>query len=136
MSDKVKAGLELVEGKVYLRDKRNGRVHQYEELLGNMSYMERFVEGEEPKNAGPVNTPRFNSSAQDRAAEWDRQASLTPEQREAEAQREQEKKAPPPPPKKQYKLTDKANGKTVPQLMAEGMDKDSMIADGYLVEVT
>lgn len=75
--------LKMVEGKVYLRDTRNGKVHQYEDLLSNMSYMERFVFGEEPPK--PVEQAlHVTLSGIDRAAEWDRLASMTPEQLEAE----------------------------------------------------
>lgn len=78
-----KIPLLLVEGKVYLRDTRNGNIHQYEDLLANMSYMQRFVHGEEV--APLVQEPlHITLSGIDRAAEWDRLAAMKPADRDAE----------------------------------------------------
>lgn len=79
--------LKLEDGKVYLRDTRNGRVHQYEDTLAQMGYMKRFVAGEEETpQTQELTASGFNVSLTglERAAEWDRRAALTPEQRAAE----------------------------------------------------
>lgn len=83
--------MELEDGKVYLRDTRNGRVYQYEDTLAQMGYMRRFVQGEDDmpqQQEATASGYNVSLTGLDRAAEWDRQAAMTPEQRkEASAKR-------------------------------------------------
>lgn len=83
--DTVVNGVKLEEGKMYLRDKRNGRIFQYEESLAELRYIERFeFNGELPKEPSDGYETKITLSGIEKAAEWDRLASLKPEEREAE----------------------------------------------------
>lgn len=76
--------LELQDGKVYLMDTRNGRVHQYEDTLAQMAYMQRFVQGEDTTVSRIDNyQPGYTTTttAADRAAEWDKRAAMNDKQR-------------------------------------------------------
>lgn len=82
-------GVKLHEGTVYLRDRRNGRIHQFQELLAGLSHIERFVYDGTLPSATSSGFVRVNMTAQEKAADWDRLASMKPEEREAElAERE------------------------------------------------
>lgn len=83
-------GVALEQGVVYLRDRRNGRVYQYEELLSQMGHIEKFLyEGKVPDRV-TLDTPgqmKVNTTALERAADWDRLAAMKPEEREAELEK-------------------------------------------------
>lgn len=80
-------GVKLDLGRIYLRDKRNGRIFQYEDALAELSYIERFeFTGELPTPEKP-GTDRITLSGLAKAADWDRLASMKPEEREAELER-------------------------------------------------
>ncbi len=83
MNDKAKKQYALKEGKVYLRDTRNGRIYQYEDTLAQMGYIERFVAGKEQPKVHQSGMVTQMSSAE-KAAEFDRLAAMTNEEREAE----------------------------------------------------
>lgn len=55
--------LKMQPGKVYLRDKRNGRVYEYESNLASMSYIEAFTPQEEKKEEVPATPPKPNVPA-------------------------------------------------------------------------
>lgn len=78
---------ELTAGKVYLRDTRNGQIHDLQSPLDTMPYMAKFIAGEEVPRAGE--TPKLvgELTGHERAAEYDRLASMSKEDREAEQQR-------------------------------------------------
>lgn len=181
------SGLELEEGRVYIRDQRNGNIHPYEDLLAQMPYMKTFVAGTEEEKAVENDTSHITLSGLARAAEWDRLAQMTPEQRLKEldgkpapwerpdylnaadqvaapedaakarktptavapapaapavepapqtppAATEAAPEAAPEAPKVAYRLSAKANGFTYQQLLDTGWTKDTLIAEGYLVE--
>lgn len=75
--------MKIEKDKVYLRDIRNGRVFPYEEALTHMSYIEKFVGGAEGK---PIQraTMHVSLNGQEKAAEFDRLAAMTPDERKAE----------------------------------------------------
>lgn len=80
-------GIKLEQGRIYLRDRRNGRVFQYEEALSQLGYIERFLfEGTVPERE-PLNITKVTLSGIEKAAEWDRLASMTNAEREAELER-------------------------------------------------
>lgn len=68
-------GVTMQEGRVYLRDKRNGTVYQYEETLSRMGFIESFIYGEkEPTvDLGAVVVPAAMTPEQ-RAQAWDDRA--------------------------------------------------------------
>lgn len=72
--------IKIEEGKVYLRDERNGNVHPYEELLAQMDYMKPFIGGKETVDE-PKSELRVNLSGLERAAEYDKLVGMTPEER-------------------------------------------------------
>lgn len=75
-------GVPLVQGRIYLRDKRNGRILQYEELLANMAFIEKFeYTGKLPDPVDPAWKTKITLSGLEKAAEFDRLASMKPEQR-------------------------------------------------------
>lgn len=130
------------EGKVYLRDKRNGRLHEYQELLAGMSYMERIVYSKEAmeQEKRSVNIPVFKSSAQERAADFDRLASMKPEDREAELKRradyeEEQKKLKEytdnvPTETRQLVMTEKAAGVSYEAYKKKDWTDEQLIAEG------
>lgn len=77
-------GIKLERGRIYLRDKRNGRVFQYEEPLSNMSYIERFEYDGTMPDKPSLGVTKITLSGIEKAAEWDRLAAMSPEQREKE----------------------------------------------------
>lgn len=79
----------LEDGVVYLRDIRNGKIYQYEASLAQMSFIEVFTAGQQPAEEGKEDDgrprpPAPEMTALERAAEYDRIAALSPEEREKE----------------------------------------------------
>jgi hypothetical protein len=146
MAKKEPVKREYEEGKVYLRDTRNGMIHEYQELLANMSYMERFIysKGAEQERR-LANVPTFKSSAQERAADFDRLAAMKPEEREAELKRrtdyveeqqrlkEQTDKLVETPTRK---MTDKAAGVPYEDFVAQGWSDELLVEQGYMEALT
>jgi hypothetical protein len=73
--DVILNGIKMEEGRVYLRDKRNGTVYQFEDTLSRMGFIESFVYGEEEPTVdlGAV-VVSASMSALERAAAWDEKA--------------------------------------------------------------
>lgn len=91
MSDKAEEtvvdGIKLELGRIYLRDKRNGRVFQYEEPLSNLSYIERFEFDGKLPSKDDAGFNKLTLSGQAKAADWDRLAAMPTKEREAELER-------------------------------------------------
>lgn len=91
MSDKaaetVVDGIKLEMGRIYLRDKRNGRVFQYEEPLSNLSYIERFEFDGKLPSKDDAGFNKLTLTGQAKAADWDRLAAMPTAEREAELER-------------------------------------------------
>lgn len=143
------------EGKVYLRDKRNGNIHEYQDLLGGMSYMERFVyNAKEEASKTEYHPPVFVGTGADRAAEFDRLASLTNKDREAELKAkaaydaeqaalreitdrevtgklEAVEKAAKPSDAKVLTMTKKANGLSAAEYYENGWTEEQLIDQGF-----
>lgn len=142
---KKRTDMKLENGRVYLRDTRNGTIHQYQPLLAEMRYMQRFIAGEET-SAQPIKPDaKIQLSGTERAAEFDRLASMTAKQRAAlEAQKAEQAKAqqkadsadPDAPPKKTYRMTAKAGGVKYDEFKAQGWMVEDLIKEGYMEEVS
>lgn len=141
------SGIQIEEGKIYLRDSRNGTIHNWEHLLSQMSYMVKFVggkKGEEIPNDLRPQPPMAHLSPVDRAAEFDKRARMTNEQREqydAEQEAAREKQAvvdeiPVGPKKNRYAFTAKTNGAKMDALLKAGWTVPAMLKEGLLVPLT
>lgn len=137
---------ELKEGQVYLRDTRNGNIHPYENLLAQMSYIQKFIAGKKgdeiPEDLRP-RPPMAHMTPLERAAEFDRLARMSNEEREAElAKQEMQNQAqvkadetPVPTNKKRYAMTAKAGKSTFKSFTDVGWTVDLLLKEGYLTEV-
>lgn len=140
------AGVSIEEGKVYLRDTRNGNIHPYEHLLSQMPYMLKFIGGkkgdEVPEDVRPQ-PPMAHMTSQERAAEYDKRARMSNEEREEydakqEAARTNQKQidsVPVGPPKKKFALTAKAAGASMASFMEKGWTIPMMVQEGMLEEI-
>lgn len=131
-------GIKMMKGQVYLRDKRNGTVFQYEEMLSRMGFIEQFIYGEEPAEVhmGDVVVPAA-LDGQAKAAAWDAQARRNLKANEVtevadDSAKEQEQE----PQTKKYTPTDKAKGYDIKaDFLDKGWTKEQLLAEGYIVEV-
>lgn len=138
---------ELEEGKVYLRDTRNGNFHPYEHLLAQMSYMNKFIAGkageEVPVDLRPQ-PPMAYLTPQERAKEYDRLAVMPNKERAAELKKQEDARqaqevvdvTPIPTTKKRYAMTPKTDGATFKSFTDVGWSVEVMIREGMLVEIT
>lgn len=96
-------GVKLNIGGIYLRDKRNGRIHQYQDGLADMSYIERFEYDGTLPTKDSAGFTKLTLKGIDKAADWDRLASMSTAEREAELKRRAEYN------KEQAELKEKTN---------------------------
>lgn len=144
-----------------LRDKRNNKIHPYEEMLAQMPYMEEVVEGQELPTLGEN---KITLAGLQKAELFDRIASMKPEQladavsalskeeratladmgipAAVEAVRKNKESTPQQsngtsnlePTKKKYRPTAKAEF-PIKDYQDKGWTKEQLLAEGYIEEV-
>ena len=133
---------QYTEGRLYMRDTRNGRIHEYQPLLAEMGYMQRFIYGQE---TGASQAPQLKTQlvGAERAAEYDRRAALSQDERDAEdveaekAEQEQTRAdalVPTEPTKPKYNMTAKAEKAKYEDFIAQGWKDQQLLDAGYMTE--
>lgn len=129
----------LVKGHIYLRDRRNGRVFPYEPMLAELRHIERFeYDGKSVPELGEMYVNRVPTTQQEKAAEWDRLASMETAARKAaleekkkyeEEQERLEKKTEEETPKTLV-MTD-PNGPSLQSFKDNGWTEKQLVEHGY-----